>query len=256
MFRQEFKYLISDTNVEMLRELITPYLIHDNHIAVADSQDYTVRSIYFDTYFLDEYNKKLSGDYSREKIRIRGYIPKIDDDILFLEIKSKTNMSHKKYRSPISAKFLEHVYNSNITDYVIRRNDFPNSISNAEYFWYYIKRYNMVPVVQVIYEREAYIYKFDHTARVTIDKNLRCIPYPQINEFYSNQRINYVFRNHTILEVKSNYGFPTWMTPIINKLDLHREALSKYTLSIDTCMNSTLDYNFNEIISKSIFQPN
>ena len=251
MYRQEFKYLVKNSDIDLLRELITPFLIRDNHIAVADSQDYTVRSIYFDTYSLDEYYKKISGDYSREKLRIRGYIPKIDDDILFLEIKSKTNMGHKKFRAPISVKYLENICNSDFINCVINRNDFPNSITNANHFGYYIKRYNMVPVVQVIYEREAYIFKFDHSTRVTFDKNLRCIPYPKFDNFYLDNDSMQVFENHAILEVKSNYGFPRWMTPVISKLELHREALSKYTLSIDRCMNSMMNYNLNEIISKS-----
>lgn len=54
------------------------------------------------------------------------------------------------------------------------------------------------------------------------------------NNLFSNENIKYTYTNHFILEVKSNKGFPEWMKPVIGHFGLKREAISKYTVSIDT----------------------
>jgi SPX domain protein involved in polyphosphate accumulation len=236
----------------LLKSLISPYMIKDDHIAVQNEKDYTVKSIYFDTINLDEYQNKIAGVYSRKKIRIRGYIPHDVNDTIFLEIKRKINMGQIKYRSPVKYSRISELFNtSNFTEFILQRNDFPDALINATYFLYYIKRYNMLPIVLVMYEREAYIYKFDHSLRITFDKNLRSVPYPSLNNIYSDESNNYIFRDSFILEVKSNYGFPKWMMPIINKIDVKREALSKYTLCIDKNINLLNTFSKSQVIANS-----
>ena len=250
--RQEYKYLIPNCYSKLLRSLIYPYMIKDNHIAVDEEKDYTVRSIYFDTINLDEYNNKLDGVYSREKIRIRGYTPHKLDNTIFLEIKKKIDMGQKKYRAPVNYNDISNLFNTkNFAEFILQRNDFPDAIINATYFLYYIKRYNMLPVVLVIYEREAYICKFDHSLRITFDKNLRGVPYPSIHNIYTDESVNYIFRDNFILEVKSNSGFPKWMIPIINKLNVKREAISKFTLCIDKNIDKLNTYCKAQVISNS-----
>jgi len=107
----------------------------------------------------------------------------------------------------------------------------------------------MLPVVLVIYEREAYLFKFDHSTRVTFDKQLRCISYPRTNSFFSDTGSVQVYHNNFILEVKSNSGFPVWMIDVISKLNVKREALSKYTLSIDAQKNQLNNYNQEQVIA-------
>lgn len=252
MLRQEYKYLVPNVAIDFIKELIQSYVIRDDHRAVSQLDEYTVVSIYFDTLNLDQYYKNLSGDYAREKIRVRGYMPISPNDILYLEIKSKTNMRHRKFRAPILRNKIHDIFSgTDITKYIIERSDFPDALKNASNFIYHIHSYNMRPIIKVIYEREAFIYKFDHSLRITLDKNLRCTQYPSFNDFYIESDIKYVFKNYTILEVKSNSGFPLWMIPIINKVDIQREALSKYTLSIEKCINSIDNFSKNQIVAKS-----
>jgi hypothetical protein len=85
-----------------------------------------------------------------------------------------------------------------------------------------------------MYEREAFINKFDHSERITFDKFLRSSSYPRIRDLYSERNTKYTLNGNFILEIKSNKGFPAWMKSIINRFELKREALSKYTMSIDT----------------------
>lgn len=250
--REEFKYLVSNDKLNLLRELISPYVVRDDHIAIHRDTDYTVRSIYYDTWDLNEYDIKLAGLHDRKKLRIRGYNHQPYDNTVYLEIKHKRNMAVSKSRAPAKYDLIDRLLAGvDISDIVIQRNDFPKAMNNAINFLYYIKRKNMLPVVSVIYEREAYIFKFDHTTRITFDKQLRCIAYPRTKSFFSDDGSSPVFHKNFILEVKSNSGFPVWMIDIISKLNVKREALSKYTLSIDTQMTQLNNFNKNQVIAFS-----
>lgn len=250
--REEFKYLVPNHKMDILRKLISPYVIRDDHIAIHRDSDYTVRSIYYDTWDLNEYDIKLSGLHSRKKLRVRGYNHNPYDNTVYLEIKHKRNMAVKKSRAPIQYNLIDQfLAGVNISDIVIQRNDFPIAMEHAINFLYYLKRRSMLPVVLVIYEREAYIFKFDHSTRITFDKQLRCIAYPNTNTFFSDIGSVPVYRNNFILEVKSNNGFPVWMIDVISKLNVKREALSKYTLSIDAQKNQLNNYNKKQVIAFS-----
>jgi hypothetical protein len=221
-------------HLEELRRFIKPYVIGDDHIHIGETNEYTVRSIYFDTHHLDEYHKKLAGIYRRRKVRVRGYDFKREDSLVFLEIKRKINMSISKNRAPLLYRNLDHLLSTGNLKYVQIRGDFPESADNASKFLFHYFRFHLKPVVLVMYEREAFINKFDHSERITFDKYLRSRSYPKIDDLFSNDNVKHTLTKQFILEVKSNKGFPAWMTPIVNRFELKREALSKYTMSIDT----------------------
>ena len=250
--REEFKYLVPNDRMDMLRALISPYVIRDDHIAIHRDSDYTVRSIYYDTWDLNEYDIKLAGLHTRKKLRIRGYNHHPYDNTVFLEIKHKRNMAVRKSRAPIKYDYVEKfLAGVNVSDIVIQRNDFPAAMENAINFLFYLKQKSMLPVVLVIYEREAYIFKFDHSTRVTFDKQLRSISYPRTNSFFSDTGSVQVYHNNFILEVKSNSGFPVWMIDIISELGVTRQALSKYTLSIDAHKKQLNNFNKEQVIAFS-----
>ncbi len=255
--REEFKYLVSNEKMELLRKLIFPYVTLDDHIAARAKPNYTVRSIYFDTINLEEYHKKLSGTRIRKKIRMRGYRNHSFDNIAFLEIKRKFDTAQTKSRAPFQYDHWEDLFKKPLnSEYIQQRDDFPQALEKANSFFYFIKRDNMVPVVLVMYEREAFIYKFDHSLRITFDTNLRCLPYPSIESLYTTKIASNVLLNNFILELKSNTGFPIWMEKIISQLDITRQALSKYTMCIDRSVDNFNNFNREQIISKYRFHNN
>jgi len=132
----------------------------------------------------------------------------------------------------------------NIEKFVQNRGDFPAASENASKFLFHYFRFHLKPVVLVMYEREAFINRFDHSERITFDKFLRSSPYPKIGDLYSNDNVKHTLKKQFILEVKSNKGFPAWMHSIISRFELKREALSKYTMSIDT--NTIFPINFSK----------
>ena len=69
-FRNEWKYLISTSEKEMLTLRLKPFLQPDPH---AGEGGYYIRSLYFDDYWSSAYAEKEAGVLMRKKYRIRIY---------------------------------------------------------------------------------------------------------------------------------------------------------------------------------------
>ena len=232
--RREYKYLVPNHLLPYLRNRLRGYVLEDDHVQATGQRSYTVRSIYMDTRNLSEYYKKLSGTYSRVKVRIRGYNQPDEKSMVFLELKRKRDMCISKDRAPVNFSNLESLLvTRDVERWIHQRSDFPYALDHARHFLYYLKRGNMQPVVLVTYEREAFIGRFDHQERITFDQSLRCIGQPRYEDLYQDCETQPVLSNHFILEVKTNNEFPRWMSPIISDLGLRYQALSKYTMSMD-----------------------
>src|SRR6185436_2710754 len=71
--RVEFKYLVSNDLIDVIRRDLQPYVVADVLGGKDHDGEYTVRSIYYDTPQLECYETKLDGLKVRNKFRIRGY---------------------------------------------------------------------------------------------------------------------------------------------------------------------------------------
>jgi len=233
--RYEYKYVVSVSCMEEMRKQILPFVELDKFAEVSNNSEYTVRSIYFDSPAFDFYFEKVEGIKNRKKVRMRGYDQHSLTDKVFLEIKRKYEIPIVKFRAPIQyneamqvfkEKSLNGFENSNILD--------QKKIENTKRFFYQIFSNNLRPVVLVVYEREAYLSKFDKTVRVTFDKSLRGAPYPALEELYDESSLLPVMHNFFIVEVKFNKSFPKWMAPILANYDLKRRSASKYVFTMDS----------------------
>jgi hypothetical protein len=230
--KYEFKYIVPLSQMAKLREAILPFMDLDPYAAAMPNKEYTVRSIYFDTVHFDYYFEKIDGYKIRKKIRIRGYNEKVGDDNVFMEIKRKLKEPIEKDREQLTFEVMRRLmagegseaYGKGMEDH---------GINGAGKFLFHVYRNNLKPVVLVIYEREAYLERFDPRVRLTIDKNLRCIAYPGMEDLYSEHKVVPALRDKFIFEVKFVDHFPGWLRPITGKLGLHRSSASKYVMCID-----------------------
>jgi len=234
MARQEYKYLVPNSLLDKLRADMAPFVSLDPHTEEQGKKEYTVRSIYFDTKELDCYTEKIEGIKVRKKYRIRGYNEQNDENILFWEIKKKYNNFISKNRAPFLYKNLESFFTNKNLKRNIECNGNGRELSDAQRFFYNYYKKGLRPVILIIYDREAFFCKFNSNIRVTFDKNLRSSMFPSINNLFTNGEIEYALKGYFILEVKFNHGLPHWITQIIQKYDLKRMSLSKYTISLDT----------------------
>ena len=85
IYRNEWKYVISRKEAELLKRRLRPLLHLDPH---ASQDGYEIRSLYFDDYKNTAYVQKLMGVYARKKWRIRIY--NYSDKKISLERKKKS----------------------------------------------------------------------------------------------------------------------------------------------------------------------
>lgn len=233
--RLEYKFLVRNELLDKLRKKILPFVELDQFIKEENGNEYTVRSIYFDTSNFDFYHEKIEGIKIRKKLRIRGYNDKSEESLVFLEIKNKYENFIGKNRAPLPAYNLaELLKTKSVETFALTNNGYQNSIPDGERFFHHIIKNNLKPTILIVYEREAYFSKFDRGLRITFDKNLRYFDYPVINNLYSDNDLEIAIPSHFVLEVKFSNGYPKWLQDIICEFQLVRRSVSKYTICIDS----------------------
>jgi SPX domain protein involved in polyphosphate accumulation len=236
MPRLEYKYLVSMSELGELRRMILPHVEMDPYAAARPNNEYTVRSIYLDTPDLAFCHEKLDGLKERAKFRIRGYNEYSPAAPVFLEIKRKTGMAVVKKRSRLLYQnlipFLE---TSNIEEHIPALAEYEDARDNAGRFLFHYHNQALRPSVTVAYEREAFYFKFDHGLRITFDKNLRSHNNVTLNSLFQETQALYALPNRFVLEIKTNSGLPQWVRLVLNRLDLHYEAISKYVICVLLC---------------------
>ena len=231
--RYEIKYLVPRNRLVELRRAIAPMVSLDKHAIGYEEKGYTVRSIYLDTPDLTYYFEKIEGIKIRKKLRIRGYNQAEDSKNVFLEIKRKDGGCIAKERSSIPRDALDGDLES-----WIRTQDENSKNSTVPFraFSYYLYRNRLKPVNLVVYEREAFEGNADPSLRITFDKDLRSKLLPPYSTLYSEKDLKLIRPGYFILEVKYSHVFPSWLTPILSHFKLHKQALSKYVMSLQRCV--------------------
>lgn len=220
------------------RKEISPFLELDLFSARSAEKKYTVRSIYYDTNLLDFYRDKIIGLKKRKKIRIRGYNHHSENDVAFLEIKQKNGPTIVKYRAPVLYKNLMTLLHSqDVGRYVMSNNGFTDVQEHAQRFLAEVLKLNLMPVIKIIYEREAYFYKFNRQMRLTMDSNLRSCPKVEVDNLYEEENPVYSLTGQVIVEVKVPDEIPPWLRQVIGRFELQLQALSKYTICLEDHSN-------------------
>jgi len=240
--RLEYKYLVPVEYIDSIRSEIRPFVKVDHHAIDRVPQEYTIRSIYFDTPNMSCYNEKIDGVKIRKKYRIRGYNELHDSDVIFLEIKRKNNNFISKNRAPLYNQNLQRLFESrNFDEYIIcPLQDETNRVSAQRFFYhYYLKK--LSPVILIIYEREAFQGLFNDCLRITFDKNLRSKMYHPDDSLSQENNVKYTMKKYFILEVKFGGTLPAWISQIVRNYSLPRLALSKYTICLDSFKKNKIE---------------
>ena len=248
MGRLEHKYLIPNSKLDGLREYIRPYVRTDPYAEQLPENQYTVRSIYFDTATLQYYYEKLAGIKVRKKVRVRGYNEYREDDLVFLEIKRKHVSVISKDRSPVRFTDLAEIMNTRqIEEYIFTENGYRDAIPDGKKFLYQVLKNNLHPVIKVTYEREPFVYRFDRSLRITFDKNLRGSARTGMNTLYQDESRVHPLCGFFVLEIKSFKPYPSWLNYLISELNVRHQAISKYTICIDALKDVGINLQCNRL---------
>lgn len=236
--RLEYKYLVPLSYLDKLRKNLLIYLAPDEYAALRPDNEYTVRSVYLDSFDYRCYYEKIDGLHTRKKFRIRGYNKEGDHSPVFFEIKRKHDNFISKDRAGVAHRDLEIA----LTDYRLNLcpDDERSSLNN---FYHYYRLRHLEPKVLVVYEREPFECKFGSKLRITIDKQLRSKVVAGYGGLFDDSGLVECFRHSFILEVKFFQVLPQWIGRVLEKFDLTRMAVSKYTSSIDAQHCSSIIFN-------------
>lgn len=234
MSRLEYKYLVPERLLDELRENVLPFLNYDKYTLFRDNREYTVRSLYFDTSTLNSYHEKLSGLMDRNKFRIRSYNERTESSPAFLEIKRKSSDFVYKDRFQLSfsdvLSFLQTKDIQLIQNKTSSETELPQSAKN---FLFHYESKGLLPIVNVVYDREAYECKFGSTLRVTFDKHVRSSVATSFENLFDESPLKQSLKGFFVLEIKFHKVLPYWIPQIINRYHLIRQAVSKYTIAVD-----------------------
>ncbi|MDT8322853.1 MAG: polyphosphate polymerase domain-containing protein [Bacteroidota bacterium] len=231
----EYKYLFPAEACAMLRSRIKEMCDVDSFAAREADEQYTIRSVYFDTKRLDAYEQKREGERVRRKFRIRTYNAQQADSIAYLEIKSKQGAFLTKHRAPVPYDALSQVFTGRgMEDHADTLFCDGAGADAASRWMYHYMRMQLQPVVLITYEREPFIGRYEGDLRVTLDKHIRASMFPALTDIYTEEGLRPTLCNFAILEVKFTRGVPRWLRRVIHDFGLNRMALSKYTICIDS----------------------
>ncbi len=210
--RVEQKYLLTKEQFQLLQDTLNIYFEKDKYYKT------TIYNIYFDNNNHDIIINSIEKPMYKEKIRLRSYgEPKLNNTV-FLEMKQKYKGVVYKRRVDFTLKEYYKYINKHI---------FPKeNIQIIKEIDYYIKYYNLYPSIFVGYDRLSYYSKQDKNLRITFDTNLRS---RTINLKLKDTKDNklYFDKPTYIMEIKSLYGLPLWLTKILSNNHIYPTSFSK-----------------------------
>ncbi len=224
-FRHEFKYLVSSSQVEILKNRANAILEKDKNVEKFLSENgikkegYNIRSVYFDDYENSAYWEVANGYDNREKFRIRIY--NHSDDVIVLELKQKHSGKCLKERCYLTREQCE---------ILLKGNSLPNDKTYdpiLQKLNILIKTRRFHPVVIVEYDRIPYVYPLGHV-RVTLDLNIKTSG--QCEKFFEE---SLVFRpvmpiNVHLFEVKWHEILPDFIYSSMMLENLRWDSFSKF----------------------------
>lgn len=221
-FRHEYKYLISRQAADLLKRRLPHIMQRDVH--AGPTGQYTIRSLYFDDLAFSAFDEKVSGVDNRTKYRIRCY--NYEDAVFKLEKKEKKGHLTRKTAQTVSRADVESMQR----DPRARCVDHPQGLT--EELRLHCLGKGARPVVLVDYDRTPFVSVYGNT-RITIDENLRTIPYTGDLFAPANPAIPVMEPDQVILEVKFDDFLPGHFSACLADIPKVPMAISKFAM----CLN-------------------
>lgn len=218
-YRHELKYLISCSQLELIKQRISNLMTKDPH--TESSGIYNIRSLYFDDYYNRCYYENENGTDPREKFRIRIYNHSCNT--INLECKRKERGKTLKTSCRITEEQCKLLMCGGHIQNICEQ---PNVLKKLSLE---ILQYKLHPVIIVEYDRIPYIYN-NGNVRVTFDTNISS----------STDLTNFLKGNipkrpimpigQQLMEVKYDEYLPDSIYRALQIENLRQTAYSKYYL--------------------------
>lgn len=212
--RYEIKYLITQTQKDLILRGIEPYMVLDEYGRT------TIRNIYFDTMDYRLVRRSIERPVFKEKLRIRSYGQAAPESMVFVELKRKCRGTVYKRRLPLceerAMKWIQDACPCGSDTQISHEID------------YFLSYYGTLrPTVFLSYEREAYRSLNGDSFRVTFDDTILCreTDLSLKAEVYGTPLLG---DGLILMEIKCAGGIPLWMTGVLSKEHIYKTSYSKY----------------------------
>lgn len=231
--RSEKKYIVDILTAEQVKTKVANFLSKERHNGTDIS---FVRSVYFDNDSWKSYMDYRTDEKSRFKVRMRQYgVDGVYIKRCFFELKEKLDFMTFKKRVKLKQrwvrKFLEGVDVFNKLAKYNKELSLKELTDIYEEIQGHLTEYVLLPVVEVLYQREAFEDE-GRTTRITFDRHLLfkalpfadSIPIKLVGAFPSDR---------AVIEIKTMKERPNWLKNISDQFELIPQRFSKYATAVE-----------------------
>ena len=226
--RFEIKYLVSPHLAPAIRRHIGTFLRPDVFTVRRKELQYPLCSLYLDTADLKLCKMTLDGNKNRFKLRIRSYS---DDplDPVYFEVKRRVDRIILKRRAAVDRSHIPSILAGRLPpDGAVA----PKAREALDEFCRLTIAHRMHPVTLIRYQREAYETPRAEPLRITFDTAVafKLSSEPVVSLGGDGWTPTPV--EATILEVKFNHYFPSWIGEMVRMFELQQVSVAKYVRSM------------------------
>lgn len=214
--RIENKFLIDYKQHKAIEKTLRDGMIKDD---ASKDGAYLIQNIYYDTedQYLIKYS--LSKPVFKEKLRVRAYGLVTMESMVFIELKKKYNGVVNKRRSLIKLcdayKFLN-------TKDLPSQETYHNHMVLKE-IQQFLFKYDMKPSLYIAYQRDAFK---RNDLRVTLDHHI-VTRKDDLRLEYGPKGDLLLMPHMYLMEIKSQFGMPIWLTKKLSKEKIYKTSFSK-----------------------------
>lgn len=217
--RKEKKYLMKQSQYELLMEAIAPHIVADRYAR------YTICNIYYDTPQFDLIRRsidKTDKPTYKEKLRVRSYHAVTPEENVFLELKKKYDGVVYKRRI-----VLPYTKAQAALDGKLDAADFsPTEAQVLRELQAFCALHRPVPALYLAYDREAYSARDDGELRITFDRRIR-YRWEDVNLLRDEGDL-LLDEDTVLLELKLPVAMPLWLVRALEAAQLKPTSFSKY----------------------------
>lgn len=211
--RYELKYLMDTEQTAAVKDAL------QEHMGLDRFGHSTIRNIYFDTpdYLLAR--RSIARPIYKEKLRFRSYARPSENDEVFVELKKKYDSVVYKRRLVMPLRDAE--------EWFCGDGEGPDSQIGEEIGFMKVRYPGIGPAMFLSYDREAYCAGSCADLRITIDTNIlaRTGDTRLSSGIYGHSVLP---EGYTLMEIKTMYGYPEWLTSLLSANRLYKSSFTKY----------------------------
>jgi hypothetical protein len=155
---------------------------------------------------------------------------------VFFEIKRRVNDAVVKRRAKVRREYVKNIVEENELHNRMLVDPSEKELENLQQFLYYMLVSRAAPRIMVRYRRQAYIDRLGMPLRITMDRDLTCLPAATYTPDVWCDGSGWYPLIHVpvILEIKFTEKMPPWTHRLVRDFGLSKRSTKKYV----TCMKA------------------